>query len=133
MTKEGSLFDSAVANMKPKGKLGIALNMNGATLQLVKNFTKAKFIIIHNKSKYKVFHVEGKPRLISAIDEMTDIVTTKNGASTYLVYNTVLNDDSAYSNLYLTPITKSDDSDLPHLLPIRILQKENVKSTASTV
>ena len=75
VTKEGIHFDNAVAKMKLTGKLGIALNMNGATLQLVEGFTTAKYIIIHNKSnKYAAFFVDGKgPKLISA-NEMTDMV-----------------------------------------------------------
>lgn len=125
VTKEGIHFDSAVAKMKQTGKLGIALNMNGATLQLVEGFTAAKYLIIHNKSnKYAAFFVDGKgPRLISA-NEMTDMVTTKKGASIYLVYNAELNVIPAFGELDFSPITKSGDSYSPHLLPIKILIKE---------
>ena len=125
VTKEGVHFDEAVAKMKQTGKLGIALNMNGATLQLVEGFTAAKYIIIHNKSnKYAAFFVDGKgPRLISA-NEMTDMVTTKKGASIYLVYNAELNVIPAFGELDFSPITKSGDSYSPHLLPIKILIKE---------
>lgn len=122
VTKEGVHFDNAVAKMKQTGKLGIALNMNGATLQLVEGFTAAKYLIIHNKSnKYAAFFVDGKgPRLISA-NEMTDMVTTKKGASIYLVYNAELNVIPALGELDFSPITKSGDSYSPHLLPIKIL------------
>ena len=125
VTKEGVHFDNAVAKMKQTGKLGIALNMNGATLQLVEGFTAAKYLIIHNKSnKYAAFFVDGKgPRLISA-NEMTDMVTTKKGASIYLVYNAELNVIPALGELDFSPITKSGDSYSPHLLPIKILIKE---------
>lgn len=125
VTKEGVHFDKAVAKMKQTGKLGIALNMNGATLQLVEGFTAAKYLIIHNKSnKYAAFFVDGKgPRLISA-NEMTDMVTTKKGASIYLVYNAELNVIPAFGELDFSPITKSGDSYSPHLLPIKILIKE---------
>lgn len=125
VTKEGIHFDSAVAKMKQTGKLGIALNMNGATLQLVEGFTAAKYLIIHNKSnKYAAFFVDGKgPRLIST-NEMTDMVTTKKGASIYLVYNAELNVIPAFGELDFSPITKSGDSYSPHLLPIKILIKE---------
>lgn len=77
VTKEGINYENAVAKLRQTGKLGIALNMNGATLQLVEGFTKAKYLIIHNKSdKYAAFFVDGKgPKLISA-NEMTDMVTT---------------------------------------------------------
>ena len=122
VTKEGVHFDNAVAKMKQTGKLGIALNMNGATLQLVEGFTAAKYLIIHNKSnKYDAFFVDGKgPRLISA-NEMTDMVTTKKGASIYLVYNAELNVIPALGELDFSPITKSGDSYSPHLLPIKSL------------
>lgn len=124
VTKEGVHFDKAVAKMKQTGKLGIALNMNGATLQLVEGFTAAKYLIIHNKSnKYAAFFVDGKgPRLISA-NEMTDMATTKKGASIYLVYNADLNVIPAFGELDFSPITKSSDSYSPHLLPIKSLIK----------
>ena len=126
VTKEGIHFDSAVEKMKQAGKLGIALNMNGATLQLVEGFTAAKYLIIHNKSdKYAAFFVDGKgPRLVSA-NEMTDMVTTKKGASIYLVYKAELNVIPALGELDFSPITKSGDSYSPHLLPIKNLIKEN--------
>lgn len=128
VTKEGIHYDSAIAKMKQTGKLGIALNMNGATLQLVEGFTSAKYLIIHNKSnKYAAFFVDGKgPRLISA-NEMTDMVTTKKDASIYLVYNAELNISPAFGELDFTPITKSGDSYSPHLLPIGSLLKDNIK------
>lgn len=124
VTKEGIHFDNAIEKMKQTGKLGIALNMNGATLQLVEGFTTAKYLIIHNKSdKYAAFFVDGKgPRLISA-NEMTDMVTTKNNASIYLVYNAELNVIPAFGELDFSPITKSGDSYSPHLLPIKRLIK----------
>ncbi len=110
--------------MKKIGKLGIALNMNGATLQLVEGFTAAKYLIIHNKSdKYAAFFVDGKgPRLVSA-NEITDMVTTKKGASIYLVYNAELNIIPAFGELDFSPITKSGDSYSPHLLSIKSLIK----------
>ena len=124
VTKEGIHFDNAVAKMKLIGKLGIALNMNGATLQLVEGFTTAKYIIIHNKSnKYAAFFVDGKgPKLISA-NEMTDMVTTKKDSSVYLVYNARLDIVPAFGELDFTPIAKSGDSYSPHLLSIRSLIK----------
>ena len=127
VTKEGIHFDNAMAKMKQTGKLGIALNMNGATLQLVEGFTAAKYLIIHNKSnKYAAFFVDGKgPRLISA-NEMTDMVTTKKGASIYLVYNADLNVIPAFGELDFSPITKSGDSYSPHLLSINSLIKRKL-------
>ncbi len=124
VTKEGIHFDHSVAKIRQTGKLGIALNMNGATLQLVEGFTSAKYIIIHNKGKkYSAFFVDGKgPRLISA-NEMSDMVTTKNNASIYLVYNVELDVIPVFGELDFTPITKSGDSYSPHLLPIKSLIK----------
>ena len=124
VTKEGVHFDNAVAKMKQTGKLGIALNINGATLQLVEGFTKAKYLIIHNKSdKYAAFYVDGKgPKLVSA-NEITDMVVTKKGASIYLVYNAELDVRPAFGELDFSPITKSGDSYSPHLLPIKNLIK----------
>ncbi|MDD6075923.1 MAG: restriction endonuclease, partial [Bacteroidales bacterium] len=85
----------------------------------------AKYLIIHNKSnKYAAFFMNGKgPRLISA-DEMTDMVTTKKGASVYLVYQTDLKAIPALGELDFTPITKSGDSYSPHLLNIKSLIKK---------
>ena len=128
VTKEGIHFDSAVAMMKQTGKLGVALNMNGATLQLVEGFTTAKYLIIHNKSdRYVAFFVDGKgPRLVSA-NEMTDMVLTKKGASIYLVYSAELDVRPAFGELDFTPISKSGDSYSPHLLPIQSLIKKNIE------
>ena len=124
VTKEGVHFDKAVEKMKQIGKLGIALNMNGATLQLVEGFTTAKYLIFHNKSnKYAAFFMNGKgPRLVSS-NEMEDMVTTKKGASVYLVYQADLNAIPALGELDFTPITKSGDSYSPHLLDIKSLIK----------
>ena len=125
VTKEGVHFDKAVEKMKQTGKLGIALNMNGATLQLVEGFTTAKYLIIHNKSnKYAAFFMDGKgPRLVSA-DEIKDMVTTKQGASVYLVYEADLNAIPELGELDFSPITKSGDSYSPHLFNIKSLIKK---------
>ena len=54
---------------------------------------------------------------------MTDMVTTKKGASIYLVYNADLNVIPAFGELDFSPITKSGDSYSPHLLSIKSLIK----------
>lgn len=122
ITKEGIQFDNAVAKLKETRKLGIALNMNGATLKLVEGFTTAKYIIIHNKSdKYFAVFVDGKgPNLVSG-DMITDMVVTKKEASLYLVYTVDLNFTPSFEGLNFSPITKSGDSYSPHLLPINLL------------
>lgn len=125
ITKEGLHFDNATEKMKQTGKLGIALSMNGATLQLVEGFTAAKYLIIHNKgSRYAAFFADGKgPKLVSG-SELTDMATTKKGASLYLVYTADTRVRPAFGELDFTPITKGGDSYSPHLLPIKSLLKE---------
>lgn len=124
VTKEGVHFDNAVSKLNETGKLGIALNMNGATLHLVEGFTSAKYIIIHNKSdKYCAFFLDGKgPKLVSS-DMVTDMVVTKKDASIYLVYSVDTKVIPAFGELDFTPITTSGDSYSPHLLPISSLLK----------
>ena len=53
------------------------------------------------------------------------MVTTKKGASVYLVYNAEFKAIPAFGELNLTPITKSGDSYSPHLLSIKSLIKES--------
>ena len=52
------------------------------------------------------------------------MVTTKQGASVYLVYEADLNAIPALGELDFTPITKSGDSYSPHLLNIKSLIKK---------
>ena len=53
------------------------------------------------------------------------MVTTKKGASVYLVYNAELKVIPAFGKLDVTPITMSGDSYSPHLLSIKSLIIEN--------
>ena len=53
------------------------------------------------------------------------MVTTKKGASVYLVYNAELKAIPAFGKLDFTPITMSGDSYSPHLLSIKSLIIEN--------
>jgi len=56
---------------------------------------------------------------------MADMVTTKKGASIYLVYHAELKAIPAFGELDFTPITKSGDSYSPHLLSIKSLKYES--------
>ena len=58
-------------------------------------------------------------------NDLTDMVTTKKGASVYLVYNAELKVIPAFGELDFTPITKSGDSYSPHLLSIKSLIKNH--------
>lgn len=53
------------------------------------------------------------------------MVTTKKGASIYLVYHAELKAIPAFGELDFTPITKSGDSYSPHLLSIKSLKSES--------
>ena len=58
-------------------------------------------------------------------NDLTDMVTTKKGASVYLVYNAELKVIPAFGELDFTPITKSGDSYSLHLLSIKSLIKNH--------
>ena len=130
ITKEGKHFENAKSKLEETGKVGIALKMDGAVLQLVEGFTKAKCLIIHNKSeKYEVYGFDGKgPKLIPG-DQIGDMVTTKQGESLYLVYQLDLRLKFHIGEIDLTAVTKGGDSYSPQLLPVsRLLKKEEVES-----
>ena len=61
-------------------KVGVALKMDGAVLQLVEGFTKAKYLIIHNKSdRYKVYGFDGTgPKLVPAVKAEHMVVTKQD-------------------------------------------------------
>ena len=99
--------------------------MDGAVLQLVEGFTKAKFLIIHNKSnKYKAYVFDGKgPKLILE-NNAPNMVVTKKGEDLYLVYQVDLSVQYHLGELDFSPVTKSGDSYSPHLLPVAKLIKK---------
>ena len=84
---EGLRFDNMVENVLNSGKLVIALNLEGAVLQLVEGFTRAHYLVIHNKGeKQQVFLLEPNgPSLVSG-SQIGDTPTTKKNAELYLVY-----------------------------------------------
>ena len=123
ITKEGINFDNAIQQIQETKKVGIALKIDGAVLQLVEGFTKARYLIIHNKSKYEVYGFDGTgPKLIPA-NSAPDMVVTKKGEALYLVYQVDLRLQFYLGELDLSPVTKSGDSYSPQLLPLSKLIK----------
>lgn len=123
IVKEGVNFDSAISVLKRTRTVGVALQMSGATLSLVEGFTKARYLLIHNKSnRYEVFLFDGEgPTLVPGSKiKMQDVVTTKKDADLYLIYK--LNMDVAvdFGKLNLLPITKKPKTSYyPQLIPIK--------------
>jgi len=125
ITKEGVHFDKNIQLLETTKRIGIALKMNGAVLQLVEGFTKASILIIHNKSnKHHAYRLAEKgPRLVPA-SGAPEMVVTKQGEDLYLVYDVDLTEGQPpldLGELDLKPITKGGDSYSPHLLPLSSL------------
>ena len=125
ITKEGQNFDNAIEQILETSKVGIALKMDGAVLQLVEGFTKARYLIIHNKGdRYRVYGFDGTgPKLIPA-SAASSMVVTKKGEDLYLVYQVDLRLQFYLGELDLSPVTKSGDSYSPQLMPLNRLQKK---------
>jgi len=125
ITKEGVHFDKNIQLLETTKRIGIALKMDGAVLQLVEGFTKASILIIHNKSnKHHAYRLAEKgPRLVPA-GGAPEMVVTKQGEDLYLVYDVDLTEGQPpldLGELDLKPITKGGDSYSPHLLPLSSL------------
>ncbi len=122
--RESNNFDKTIERLKTTGQLGIALQATGATLQLVEGFTKAKYLLVHNKStRQELFYFDGKgPRLMSG-DDCKEMAVTKQGAPIYLVYNIDLSLRPYFGGLLdMTPITSlGEESYSPQLIPITSL------------
>jgi hypothetical protein len=125
ITKEGVNYDNAVKLMEETGKVGIALKMDGAVLQLVEGFTKAKYLVIHNKStKYNVYAFDGKgPKLIPG-HQAEPMVVTKKDEELYLVYQVDLKQTVDIGELDISIVAKGGDGYSPHLLPLSRIQKD---------
>lgn len=123
ITKEGVHFENAIKQIEETKKVGIALKMDGATLQLVEGFTKAKYLVIHNKSKYEVYGFDGKgPKLIpGSIAE--PMVVTKKDEALYLVYQVDTQLRFYLGELDLSEVIKGGEGYNPLLVPLSILQK----------
>lgn len=124
ITKEGVQYDQAIQQMKVNHKVGIALKMDGAVLQLVEGFTKAKYLVIHNKgSKYSVFGFDGKgPKLIPA-KSAEPMVVTKQGEELYLVYEVDTTRRIDMGQLSFNEVTAGGKGYNPQLLPLTKLLK----------
>ncbi len=88
VTAEGSRFDAMVNKIEDTGKIGIALQINGATLQLVEGFTKAHYLVVHNKSdKQRIFMFDSQGPILIPQSGQETMAVTKMNADLYLVYN----------------------------------------------
>lgn len=129
VTKEGTHYEQAIEQLQNTSKVGIALKMDGAVLQLVEGFTKAKYLIIHNKSsKFVIYGFDGVgPKLIPAQGAAPMVVTKKN-EDLYLVYQVDLRLKYYLGDLDFSSVTKGGDSYSPKLLPLSRLFKRNNKT-----
>lgn len=126
ITKEGINFDNAIQQIQETKKVGIALKMDGAVLQLVEGFTKARYLIIHNKgNKHKVYGFDGKgPKLIPA-DAAEPMVVTKKGESLYLVYQIDTRLRFYLGELDFFGVIKGGEGYNPQLIPLSKIQRED--------
>ena len=129
VTKEGTHYEQAIEQLQNTSKVGIALKMDGAVLQLVEGFTKAKYLIIHNKSsKFVIYGFDGVgPKLIPAQGAVPMVVTKKN-EDLYLVYQVDLRLKYYLGDLDFSSVTKGGDSYSPKLLALSRLFKRNNKT-----
>lgn len=120
ITKEGIHYNNALNTLRNTGLVGIALKMDGATLNLVEGFTKAKYLIIHNKSdRYETFYLDKKgPKLIPG-SKAEPMVVTKQGEDLYLVYQVDLSVKLYVGELDLSAVTKGGNSYSPQLMPLK--------------
>ena len=124
ITKEGVHFDKAIKLIEETNLVGIALKKDGATLHLVEGFTRAKYLVIHNKGeRYKVYALDGKgPKLIPGTDA-PKMVVTKKDEELYLVYKVDTNQSVNIGELDISIIAKCKESYYPHLMPLSKLKK----------
>ena len=129
VTKLGQQFDDTIQLLENTGMIGVALQMDGAVLQLVEGFTKARYLIIHNKgAKYKVYGFDGKgPKLIPA-HGAPPMAVTKKDEDLYLVYSVDLRLQFYLGELDLSLIAKGGDSYSPQLMPLSKLIKNEKDS-----
>ena len=124
ITKEGQHYDNAIKQLAETRTVGIALKMDGAVLKLVEGFTKAKYLVIHNKSsRYSAYCFDGKgPNLIPGV-QAKPMVVTKQKEDLYLVYQVDLEQSVDLGELDISIVAKGGDGYSPHLLPLSKLQK----------
>ena len=124
ITKEGIHYDNAIQQLNVTQKVGVALKMDGAVLQLVEGFTKARYLVVHNKgSKYEVFGFDGKgPKLIPA-SATEPMVVTKKDEDLYLVYQIDPRLKFYLGELDFSEVTKGGEGYNPQLLPLAKILK----------
>jgi hypothetical protein len=124
ITKEGIHFDNAIQLLQETRKVGVALKMDGAVLQLVEGFTKAKYLIIHNKGdRHEVYGFDGAgPKLVPAGDA-EPMVVTKQDEQLYLVYQVDPRLKFYLGELDFSAATKGGKGYNPQLLPVSKLVK----------
>lgn len=124
ITKEGIHFDNAIQLLQETRKVGVALKMDGAVLQLVEGFIKAKYLIIHNKGdRHEVYGFDGAgPKLVPAGDA-EPMVVTKQDEQLYLVYQIDPRLKFYLGELDFSAATKDGKGYNPQLLPVSKLVK----------
>ena len=130
IVKEGAQFERAIKLLESTKQVGIALKNDGAVLQLVEGFTKAKFLVIHNKGdKQMIFRIVGSgPKLIPGT-QVGNIVTTKNGEELYLVYEIDPTVRYELGELDMDVIVKGGKGYHPQLWPLsKVLKNLDVSS-----
>lgn len=117
-------IEDDIKKLEDTGMAGIALKMDGASLQLVEGFTKAKYLIIHNKGdKYKAFQIiDNGPKLVSK-SNIKPMLVTKKDEELYLVYKVNTEQEVFVGELDLSIIAKKGpESYSPWLLPLDSLR-----------
>lgn len=125
ITKEGLFMDQAIEKLEETNRVGVALQVGGAVLRLVEGFTKAKYLVIHNKSdKQFAYKIVGKgPELIPGGHD-DEMVVTKKGAELYLTYIVDSRERANLGELDLTEVKKGGEGYMPQLLPLSKLRKK---------
>lgn len=126
ITKEGRLLDQTIEKLEETNRVGVALQMDGAVLRLVEGFTKAKYLVIHNKSdKQYAYKIVGKgPELIPGGHD-DEMVVTKKGADLYLTYIVDSRQRVSLGEIDLTEVKKGGEGYMPQLLPLSRLMKKS--------
>ena len=123
IVKEGVNFDNAISTLKRTGTVGVALQLNCSnTYILVEGFTKARYLLIHNKSnRYELFIFDGTgPTLVPKSKMQDDVITTKKDADLYLTYKVKTDVAVDFGELNLLPITRNPKTSYhPQLIPIK--------------
>ena len=119
-------FEGDTNKVEEVGMVGIALKMDGTTLQLVEGFTKAKYLVIHNKGdKYKAYPIIGNgPKLVTKSNLIKAMLLTKKEEELYLVYTVNPQQEVSVGKLNLSIIAKKKaESYSPWLLPLGCLHE----------